>query len=447
LRIVKELKGDSGVKRKVALTAVVIALALLAVALPSVEMFADGTETLGPPNIPIASGSGFVAAGTGLEMQPGSISIDVPAGATVKQVLLYWSGGVRVPVGGSAPVPAGDDVVSVNGTGVTGALIGGSAYFYTAPGVGDFWFASYRADITGLGLVGPGTSTLTIEEMDFGSNENNGAGVLVIYDDGSGTAEISVRDGLDLAFVNFPEPRKSTVAQTFFFSPATVDRIANLSMFFGSVSNDGLRPNSIEVTVAGVTTVYSDLLASNDGPQWDTVNLTINIPAGADSLTVQAFSRDDNNTGALPASFSWIGAGLSVPPPPPPGGEGCTPGAWQGGNGKWRWDEDPDPDWNPPNGNPFYHDTLFNGFFTPWGSLDGLTMYDLVRRGGGKDDARKAARSLVAAYLNASHDSVDYPLTTAELFDAWDDAVAGNTAFIDLHTSLDTLNNLGCELD
>jgi hypothetical protein len=107
----------------------------------------------------------------------------------------------------------------------------------------------------------------------------------------------------------------------------------------------------------------------------------------------------------------------------------------------------PDADWNPPNGNPFYHETKFNDFFTSWSSLDGLTMIELVSKGGGNDDARKAARSLVAAYLNASHDSVNYPLTTTELTNLWDDAVAGNIEFIDLHTQLDELNNLGCQLD
>lgn len=407
-------------------------------------VLADGTETLGPPSISIASGSGFVASGTGMLSQPGTIVIDVPG--SVVQVLLYWSGGVMVPVGDPAPVPPGDDTIVINGTEITGSLIGGSAYFYTSFGVGDFWFSSYRADITGLGLVGPGANTLTVEGMDFGGVENNGAGVLVIYDDGSEYTDIQIADGLDLAYVGFPDPRRTTVPQTFNFASATVERTADLSMFFGSVSTGDFRPSSIEVTVAGTTTTFSDLLSSNNGPQWDTVNLQVNIPAGADNLTVQALSRDDNNTGAKPASFSWIAAGLSVPPPPP-GGEGCTPGGWAGGNGAFRWDEFPDGDWNPPNGNPFYHVTVFNLFFTSWSSLDGLSMYDLVSKGGGKDDARKAARSLVAAYLNATHASVNYPLSTTDLNNAWDDAVDGTIEFIDLHRQLDEFNNLGCELD
>jgi len=131
--------------------------------------------------------------------------------------------------------------------------------------------------------------------------------------------------------------------------------------------------------------------------------------------------------------------------PPPPDFEGCTPGGWQGGNLSDKWNELPDPDWNPAYGNPFRHGTAFNSFFTPWGSLDGLTMLDLVGTGGKADNARKAARSLVAAYLNASHDDVNYPKSTAELTAMWNAAV-GSGAFLDLHLELDAYNNYGCSI-
>ena len=79
----------------------------------------------------------------------------------------------------------------------------------------------------------------------------------VVFDDGSDLSTIEIRDGVDLAFINFTEPRKSTIPQTFTFPPAAVDRTANLDMFFSSVSGTlsgfGFRPNSIEVTTDGVT--------------------------------------------------------------------------------------------------------------------------------------------------------------------------------------------------
>src|SRR5690606_23114410 len=120
-------------------------------------------------------------------------------------------------------------------------------------------------------------------------------GLMVIYDDGSVESTIQVRDGLDLAFIHFAEPLKSTVPQTFTFAPLGVPRTATLEMFFGSVFTGEPRPSSIEVTVDGVTQTFSNLLNSNDGEQWDTVSLSIVIPAGAESLTVQAFSRNDSN--------------------------------------------------------------------------------------------------------------------------------------------------------
>lgn len=375
---------------------------------------ADGTETLGPPSIAIASGTGMVAAGTGMEAQPGTIDINVPG--TVQQVLLYWSGGMVGNV-------AGDDTITVDGNAVTGTLIGGPTFFFARSGA-QLWFSSYRADITALNLVNPGANSLSVSDMAFDALETNGAGVLVIFDDGSDPVEIDVRDGLDLAFINFPEPRLSTIAQTFNFTPADVDRTASLPMFFGSVSKDGFRPNSIEVTVGGTTTIFSDLLASNDGKEWDTLNLSVDIPAGADSLTVQAFSRDDNGTGSLPASFSWIAAGLAItpPPPPPPGGEGCTPGYWKNHLEDW-----------PPTGyspadifDTVFGTSYFDSTYTLGEAIDA--------KGGG---VKKIARHGTAGLLSAAHPDVSYPYTVAEVI-AY--VQSGNV------DDLVDANELGCEI-
>jgi len=44
------------------------------------------------PGIPIASGSGTLVAGTGMDTQPGTILLYIDPGLTIKQVLLYWDG-------------------------------------------------------------------------------------------------------------------------------------------------------------------------------------------------------------------------------------------------------------------------------------------------------------------------------------------------------------------
>ena len=131
-----------------------------------------------------------------------------------------------------------------------------------------------------------------------------------------------------------------------------------------------------------------------------------------------------------------------------PTGQGCTPGFWQGGVGFTMWDTADDPDFSPPGGNfGFTHEVLFNDWFTPVTSLDGLTLIDIVGTGGGNDPARRAARSLVAAYLNALADGVTYDYTTAELEALWTAATGGGpAAFNALHADLDEKNNLGADL-
>jgi hypothetical protein len=128
--------------------------------------------------------------------------------------------------------------------------------------------------------------------------------------------------------------------------------------------------------------------------------------------------------------------------------QGCTPGGWQGGNLSKLWDEPNDPQW-PGGNNPYVHNTDFAPFFTATGtSVDDLSMFELVDKGGGKDPERKAARDLVAAYLNASHPGVDYPFDTTQLEEMWNAAVEANTdaAFMDLHNTLDDANKAGCPL-
>jgi hypothetical protein len=299
-----------------------IALAIVAVAAMA-HIRADGTETLGSPTITLASGTGIAAGATGMVAQPGSIAVDVPG--AVRQVILYWSGFASDESGG-------DDTVSISNGGasvdVQGDLIGGPTLFFSGA-----WTSTYRADITSLNLVAPGQNTLSVGDMSFDA-ANNGAGLIVIYDDGSSDAHIDVRDGSDAAFIHFAAPLDGTAAQTFAFPSSSKDRTASLDMFFGSVSGTtsgfGFRPTSIEITTNGPnggTTVLSDLLDSNTGEEFDYFTIAADVPAGATTVTVQAFSRDDKSTGRLPASFVWLAAAFSLEPETPP----TVPGRMTGG--------------------------------------------------------------------------------------------------------------------
>jgi hypothetical protein len=132
--------------------------------------------------------------------------------------------------------------------------------------------------------------------------------------------------------------------------------------------------------------------------------------------------------------------------------QGCTPGFWQGGVGIQLWNTANDPQWTASGGqgtNPFIQTTLFNSYFASWPSLSGLTLLDIVGTGGGPDPARKAARDLVAAYLNVSWGLNLGGLTTTQLTNMWADAVAAGTneAFMDLHEYLGGLNEQGCPIN
>ncbi|UCG50457.1 MAG: hypothetical protein JSW58_09590, partial [Candidatus Latescibacterota bacterium] len=123
----------------------------------------DGTETLGIPSITIAEGTGVAIGGAGLRFtQPGTITIDdaeIPDGASIEQVLLYWEG-----FNSSA---SGDGQVTVNGTHpVTGVQLNNPTLFFTSGGGGpENWSVAYRADITSLGLIDPNvTNNITVED-------------------------------------------------------------------------------------------------------------------------------------------------------------------------------------------------------------------------------------------------------------------------------------------
>lgn len=261
----------------------------------------DGTESLGPPSIPVAAGSGFVEGGVGMVgVTSADLTLDVPAGAAIAQVLLYWAGGTTAA--------AGDDEISLDGTLIQGELIGGPTLFFS-----NYRFSAYRADITHLGLVGAGANTLTVADFDFtgaDTDENNGASVLVIYDDG-GAADLSLRDGLDMAYFGFEPDLNATDPQVFAVVPADVDRVAELVLFVGSVGEN--RPNQVRVTTAAGEQLFDNPLGSFDGLQWDSVVLEVAIAAGESELAVELVSTQTE--APLGASLGWVAAGLAVPVP------------------------------------------------------------------------------------------------------------------------------------
>jgi hypothetical protein len=126
--------------------------------------------------------------------------------------------------------------------------------------------------------------------------------------------------------------------------------------------------------------------------------------------------------------------------------QGCTPGFWQGGAGGELWNDPDDPDWVYVDPQPFYQGTYFNDFFndeTPDPRLNGYTMLDLVSSGGTSDWAVKAARDMVAAYLNESAFPDGYPAVSLDaLKTMWYAAVAGGDAGLQaFHNTVSSWNS------
>lgn len=305
-------------KRLVALLPVLLVWCLLG---PTQAALADGTETLGPPSIPIAAGSGVVSGGTGLHTQPGTINLAVPAGAAIKQVLAYWEG---LQFSGGTPSDApGDNTIVLNGVEVTGTLIGGPAEFFVDQG--QFVDASsYRADVTGLNLISAGANSVRVEGLTF-TYANDGASIVVIFDDGSAAATIGVRDGLDLAWKLFDAPKNATVPQTFTVPAATTTRTGHVHLAVGSV--EAGRPNSVRITAGSV--VVTHILSSADGPEWDNAVLPVTILPGVTSVTVEVISGDEQSQFDS-ASLAWVNVIFALT-----GVNACatTPGVTQGTHG------------------------------------------------------------------------------------------------------------------
>jgi hypothetical protein len=407
--------------------------------------FADGTETLGTPSIPIAQANGTASGGVGLLLaQPGVINVSVPADATVNQTLLYWEGQfVCTNLDQTDCSTQPDPTIDVNGTSVTGTLIGGPTFFFVGPG-GNYFSATFRADITSLDVVGPGNNAVSVGGLTF--TNNNGAGIVALYSSPSApAASVQLVDGNDLAFRDFAPTLDATVPQTFNFSASNTDRTAPLTLLASSVADGRYRPNTVVVTSGANTQTFLDPLQSLDGREWDTVTLNVTIPAGATSVTVQLVS-DDHGTGGLPASLTWSAASLTVPAPPPPPPAGCTltQGYWKT-HSKYGPATPRDATWDQitPSG----EDSTF--------FLSGQSYIQVMNTAPAGNAYYILADQYIAAQLNtlagasAPQSVVDAFNTATTLFQTYTPAqikvLAGNNAlrqqFVSLATILDNYNN------
>jgi hypothetical protein len=255
--------------------------------------YGDGTDMLGP--ILVNQGANIVAGGTGMDTQPGVINVTVPDGAEIVQVFAYWQGQRR------APDPE-DDTIVLNGTAVTGSQIGSKIV------ISNIFISTYRADITSLGLITDGANAITASGLTFGE-ANDGAAILVIYDDGTQSSLIDVRDGMDWLFASLSAPDDAAIPVLYTYTAFPEDREATLITMHGSV--DTGRPNALDITIDGSTTRIDNPFGDNDGAMWDTFTTAVTIPADSTMMTVEPISEFGG--GATPASYSFVVSALALP--------------------------------------------------------------------------------------------------------------------------------------
>jgi hypothetical protein len=396
-------------------------------------VLADGTDILEPTSAPLADGSTILGAGVGLSMaQPGNIDVEIPAGASVEQVLIYWDGADRDYANTPPVIGVTTDTIDVSGNSVEGTFIGGRTFG------SDVQQFTFRADITSLGLVSPGSNTLSVSGLEFGSDSvETGAGVLVIIDDG-GSSTLGIFDGSDYAYIGCTEDGncQETVKRMFTFTAASSARDARLTMFFASVagtaSGGDLRPSVVRIWVGGESPIeIVNELDSVDGEEWDTLDVEFEVPSGVTQVEIQAFSEDLNLTLDDPASFKWLAAALSVPNEVQ-GGYGCTPGYWK--------QEHHFTDWTAP----IVPEDLFAEYFDD--AFPGLSLVEVLEGKGGGLTA--LGRHTVAALLNAANPEVGYDLSQQQVVDAFNDVFPGmKDDYENLKDYFEGLNEQGCPLN
>jgi uncharacterized repeat protein (TIGR01451 family) len=293
-----------------------------------------------------------------------------------------------------------------------------------------------------LGDVGGGPITLLPgETQNFSANANiTGSVTNIVTGDGtfddqdstsaSDTATATVESHLcEISITKVPSDTEVCDGDTVSYT-ITVTNNSDTFTWTGDVVDDILGTLETGLVLApGASKVYTPDHVIN-GTVTNTVTATGSFD---DPASTSANASDDATVVGTPC------------------GGGCTPGFWQGGFGKDLWDEVDDQDWVDAGGvgtNPFVTTDLFST--GPWGpsgvtGIDSKTMLEIVGSGGGGSWAKKAARDLIAAYLNSSFGI--YPFTTTEILDDWADAVAaGTSGFREFHAKYGAANELGCTI-
>ena len=390
-----------------------------------------------------------IAAGAVGLQDTGSGTISVNIGGPVQGALLYWAGRDRPcpEVAGACVIPSQpykDQVLRFDGNTITGTIIGTEGQPVSAGG--PINNIGYLADVKNIVQAkGTGLQSFSVADGDLASNlfRLNGATLIVIYSDPGDSAinRLIIYDGLDFAYGidPTPGPTRVTVPVTFSHGSDTAARVMQILVSAGDA--EAGRPDRIDIS--NNPSVVNGL-NSSAGHSWDADWITVNIPAGVASTTVQLFSEPlDQN----PDSLLWILGVLRIPRfdlggNEMPGNEGCTPGYWKNHTESWA-------------GSGYSPNQTVVSVFSGASAFPSLASQSLLQalQGGGGPGTLGAAKILLraatAALLNAAHPGVDYPRTSAQIIADVNAALTSNNrnTMLALATALDNDNNGGCTLN
>ncbi|MCB8984846.1 MAG: DUF3344 domain-containing protein [Ardenticatenaceae bacterium] len=304
---------------------------LLALATPF-ALAQTGTEE-GPLTVRYTSGEGHyatVSGGAGLEgLSSNTFTLTVP-GQAVVAAYLYWAGVNENGAPNDPNVSFQVDGGTVNS--LTADVTYGPSFWFSSGGT--FNHNVYVDNVTSL--VQLGTHNYTLSDYTVtgpaGYSLAYGFGLMVVYQDATlPLSSVTILDGLDSVYWNFPEPRNSpSQVNCVTFAANAQDRVMDFTVFVGGsedTTDAANRPNSLHyVTGTGTAPAYPtdlstlpgsgeilDPFVSADGDAWDTYTNSLVVNAGDTYACFQTHSDDVNGT-ADPdgASFLWMMGGTTL---------------------------------------------------------------------------------------------------------------------------------------
>ncbi len=222
-----------------------------------------------------SAGAGFAGRGTGIAVPQVDITIaGIPATASVLNTYLYWTV-IGTPY----------DTVTLNGTTVTGTLIGTTGD--TCWGIGNNFM--YRADVTALTATGNGTYTVgNLLSSAVGGPDGQGASLVAIYQDSADPRAnyVGISDG-GIGFVGVGT--SASTAASGFTVGVGFDRVTAINLVA-----DG-QPFPDELYIQGTQYGGGDAFPGAQGTFWDNRvdDATMFVSAGATSVSTQISSSSD----------------------------------------------------------------------------------------------------------------------------------------------------------